>query len=257
MITDIVRLLRALVQLLMSLGPSLRMLLIEPLLTVGMLLALYAGWHVRDEGSLAAGLRVAFLDTHAYRAEHLRELETGIMQLQLQQTAQTDKLINQLLQTLLDRTRNAARVRLDVVHNGITGVTGTALLRYDVTNSVSAPGHSIGPLSINQPLSDWNDFLADLLAGKCRLSAATDNGGALAFRTRLEALGIGTFLVCPVIDVQARMLGAVLVSWDVNEEPPGGAALLALMDYAKNISSQIASALDLRAPLPYPVAGGE
>ena len=254
---EIVRLLRLVVQLLMSLGPSLRVLLMEPLITVGLLVGLYAGWHVRDEGSLVAGLRVAFLDTHAYRAEHLRELETGIMQLQLAQTAQTDKLINQLLQTLLDRIRNAARVRLDVVHNGITGVTGTALLRYDVTNAVATPGHSVGPLSINQPLSDWNDFLADLLAGKCRLSTVADSGGSLAFRVRLEGLGAGTFLVCPVIDVQARMLGAVFVNWDANDEPPAGAALLKLMDDAKSISNQIASALDLRTPLPYPLAAGE
>ena len=254
---DIVRLLRALVQLFTSLGPRLQALLIEPLLTVGILLALYAGWHVRDEGSLVSGLRVAFLDTHAYRTEHLRELETGILQLQLKQTAQTDKLIEQLLRSLLDHARTAARVRLDVVHNGVTGITGTTLLRYDVTNAVAAPGHSIGPLSINQPLSDWNDFLADLLAGKCRLVALLDSGSSLGLRMRLEALGTGTFLVCPVIDVQARMLGAVLVSWDVNDDPPVGAALLTLMENAKSISAQIASALDLRTPLPYPVQASD
>lgn len=257
MMLDVVRLLRALVQLFASLGPSLRVLLIEPLLTVGMLVALYAGWHVRDEGSLSAGLRVAFVDTHAYRAEHLRELETAIMQLQLQQAAQSDKLINQLLQSLLDRTRNAARVRLDVVHNGVTGVTGTALLRYDVTNAVAAPGHSIGPLVVNQPLSDWDNILSDLLAGKCRLSAVADSGASLALRMRLEALGAGTFLGCPVIDVQARMLGALFISWDVNDDPPTGAALLALIDTTKSIANQIASALDLRTPLPYSAVSGE
>ena len=37
--------------------------LVQPLITVGMLLFLYAGWHVRDEGSIGAGLRVAFIDT--------------------------------------------------------------------------------------------------------------------------------------------------------------------------------------------------
>ena len=254
---DVVRLLRALVELVSGLRQPLKTLLLEPLITVGMLVMLYAGWHVRDEGSLMAGLRVAFLDTRAYRAEHLRELESGIMQLELQQAAQSDKLINQLLQSLLDRARNAARVRLDVVHNGITGITGTALLRYDVTNAVAAPGRSIGSLTANQPLSDWNDFLADLLAGKCRLASVADTGSSLALRMRLEALGTGIFLVCPVIDVQARMLGAVLVSWDTNDEPPGGAVLLSLMDYAKNISGQIASALDLRTPLPYAMGASE
>lgn len=254
---DVVRLLRALVELLSSLRQPLKMLLLEPLITVSMLVALYAGWHVRDEGSLTAGLRVAFLDTRAYRADHLRELEAGIMQLELHQAAQSDKLINQLLQSLLDHAKGAARVRLDVVHNGITGITGTALLRYDVTNAVAVPGHSLGSLPVNQPLSDWNDFLQALLAGKCQLDTVADTGVSLPFRTRLEALGTGTFLVCPVIDVQARMLGAVLVSWDAKDEPPGGAALLALMDYARSISGQIASALDLRTPVPYAVNATE
>jgi len=76
----------------------------------------------------------------------------------LKQASQTDRLIDALLLTLLQKAPTAARVRLDVIHNGVTGVTGTALLRYDMTNSVAARGHSVGDLVTNQPLSDWTNF---------------------------------------------------------------------------------------------------
>src|SRR5690349_21743336 len=98
----------------------------QPLITVAMLLFLYAGWHVRDEGSIAAGLRVAFIDTRAYRTDHQHELEAVTLQAELHKAADIDRQIDQLLTGLLARTPLASRVRLGVVHNGITGVTGVA-----------------------------------------------------------------------------------------------------------------------------------
>lgn len=253
---DIVRLARMVLELLLSVGLSLRALFVQPLITVAMLLFLYAGWHIRDEGSITAGLRVAFVNTKAYRAKHLRELEVALLQVQLQQTAQTDHLIGQLLESLLNKSNAAARVRLDVIHNGVTGVTGTALLRYDVTNSVAAVGHSAGPLVVNQPLSDWNDILPSLLSDKCTISAVA-GASNIALRARLEALGATTVLACPVIDVQGRLLGAAFVQWDMRDAPPTGEELQKLMDYARSVSVQIASALDLRTPLLFPLSSEE
>jgi hypothetical protein len=249
---DILRLVRAVLELLVNLGQPLRTMLLQPLVTVGMLVFLYAGWHVRDEGSVTAGLRVAFIDTTAYRAKHFHELESAMLQIQLQQTAQTDGLINQLLAALLAHAPTASRVRLDVVHNGVTGITGTALLRYDVTNAVAAAGRAVGPMVVNQPLSDWNEFLPSLLSGKCQIVAVGEGANASALRARLEALGAGIFMACPVVDVQGRMLGAVFLTWDVRDMPPGGEDLRALTEYAKSIGAQIASALDLRGYLPWP-----
>ena len=60
---DILRLVRAVLELLVNLGQPLRALLLQPLMTVAILVFLYAGWHVRDECSVSAGLRVAFVDT--------------------------------------------------------------------------------------------------------------------------------------------------------------------------------------------------
>jgi hypothetical protein len=250
-VLDIIRLIRGVLELLLSLGQPLRIMLIHPMVTVAMLLVLYAGWHVRDEGSVSAGLQVAFVDTRAFRAEHLRELETALLQTELRQAAQSDRLIDQLLRTLLAVAPTAGRVRLDVVHNGVTGVTGTALLRYDITNSVAAPGHSSGQMVTNQPLSDWNEVLPTLLAGKCQIGVVTE-ASSTALRVRLEAMGAGAFLACPVIDVQGRVLGAVFVLWDAHDEPPNGNALQTVMDRALNVGVQIASALDLRTPLPRP-----
>lgn len=195
---------------------------------------------------------MAFVDTRAFRTEHLRDLEAALLPTELHQSAQSDRLIEQLLRTLLVAAPAAARVRLDVVHNGVTGVTGTALLRYDVTNTVAAPGHATGQMVLNLPLSDWNESLPALLAGKCQIGEVAE-AVSIALRARLEAMGAGAFLSCPVVDVQGRLLGAVFVQWDVHDAPPSGDSLQMLMDRAINVGAQIASALDLRTPQPSPM----
>ncbi len=249
---EILRIVRAALELLVNLGQPIRAVLIQALVTVTLLLFLYAGWHVRDEGSISAGLRVAFVDTRAYRAQQLRELESAILQSELRQTAETDKLINQLLTALLGRAPTAARVQLGVVHNGVTGVTGMTLLRFDITNAVAGPGHSVGTMVMNQSLSDWNELLPALLAGKCQMGTASDATN-LPLRARFEALGAGAFMACPVIDIQGRMLGGVFLTWDVRDRPPAGEELQSLMEFARIICNQIASALDLRGHLLWPL----
>jgi hypothetical protein len=236
---------RQLIVLLGALRQPLGTMLAQPLFTVGMLLFLYAGWHVRDEGGIGAGLRVAFVDTRAYRLDHEHEREAAILQAELHYAADTDRLIGESLTALLTYAPLAARVRLGVVHNGITGVTGVALLRYDVTNAVAAPGHLVGALLLNQPLSEWNNFLPVLLAGRCYLGLVANQPNP-ALRARFEGFGAGTFMACPVIDKQNRMLGALFVTWDVRDLPPTGDALLAVMKYAIGVGAQVAAALDLR-----------
>jgi hypothetical protein len=144
--SDLVRLIAVPLEPLVRLGQPIGALLLQPLITVAMLLFLYAGWHVRDEGSVSAGLRVAFIDTRAFRTDHQHELEAATLQRELRKAADTDRQIDQLLAGLLVRSPMADRVRLGVVHNGITGLTGVALLRYDITNSIAAPGHTGGPM---------------------------------------------------------------------------------------------------------------
>jgi hypothetical protein len=249
--SEIIRFVRAILNLLGNLGQPIGVLL-QPLLTVAMLLFLYAGWHVRDEGGLLAGLRVAFVDTRAFQADRLHELETAILQRELHRSAVTDKLIDQFMTALLQRAPFAARVRLGVVHNGITGLTGTALLRVDITNGVASAGHAAGTFTVNQPLSEWNDFLPTLLAGKCAFQRYGDDL-SVTLRARLVALGAGSFLACPVIDIEGRVLGATVVTWDERDPPPIGEDLRSLMEFARSICVQIAAALDLRGRLPSPL----
>jgi hypothetical protein len=162
----------------------------------------------------------------------------------LRRSAVADQLIEQLMTALLQRAPQAARVRLGVIHNGITGLTGTALLRVDITNAVAGAGHSVGPLSVNQPLSEWTGFLPALLAGKCDFHATQDEQN-MVIRAQLTAMGAGWFMACPVTDIQGRMLGGVSVTWDERDMPPVGEAMQSLMEFATSICVQIAAALDL------------
>jgi hypothetical protein len=220
----------------------------QSLLTVALLVFLYAGWHVRDEGSISAGLRVAFIDTRAYRVDHQRDLEAGVLQTEVRNAADADRQIDLLLAGLLARTPSADRVRLGIVHNGITGVTGVALLRYDITNVVTVPGFADGPMVVNQPLSDWNGFLPLLLTGRCYFGLPAEQSNA-ALRNRLHALGASTSLACPVTDSRNRLLGGISITWSDRNVPPTGEQLQALMKDATSTGGQIGSVLDRRGKL--------
>lgn len=247
--SDFLGTLKALLDFINSLGRPARSALLQPLATVMLLLALYAGWHIQDEGSLIRGLRVAFLDTRASRAERGRELEAAILRAELYEAAESDRLVNQLLTALLQRTPHAARVRLGVIHNGVSGITGIGLLRYDVTNAVAAPGHSAGEIMQNQPLSDWSELLPKLLTGHCDMAKLAQLSNPIS-RARLQSMGATAVLACPVSDIHGTLLGSLFVLWDVGDAPPEAAALHALKEYAQRIGGQIAAALDLRVPKP-------
>jgi hypothetical protein len=245
---------RLVLELLVTLSRPIRAVLIRPLVTVTMLLALYVGWHAVNEGDIGLGLHAAFLDSKTSRADRAREVETAVMRAEMLRTAVTDRLIEQLLTALLQRAETAARVRLGVIHNGVAGITGAGLLRVDITNGVAGPGRSLGPLSTNEPLSEWNDALPAMLTGNCHVGA-TGDATTPARRARLQSMGGGLSLVCPVIDVQGRMLGVVLMSWDHGDPPPSGEKLPPLTAFAGEICLQIAALLDLGYRLPTRIPG--
>jgi hypothetical protein len=220
--------------------------LTQPLLTAAMLTALYGGYNCIHESSIVQGLWVAFFESNAARASRLREREDAVLQTELRDLAKSNKVIDQLLGSLIDQGPNVARVRLDVIHNGVTGVTGLGLLRYDTTNSVPGAGHDRGPLVQNRPLTEWGDFLPDMLAGRCRVYIA-DELQSDVIRNRMETLNVGTILGCPVADVQGRLLGAVFMLWDSGMRIPDGVDLTLLKTRGREIGSQIGAVLDLRA----------
>ncbi|HXT81137.1 MAG TPA: hypothetical protein VN702_16350 [Acetobacteraceae bacterium] len=242
---EVIALFRLLVEVCASAGPTVRRTLAQPVLTVCLMTVVYGGMHVLREESLSGGLRVAFLDSEASRDARKRELENAMMQAELRQFTKSNRLIEKSLETLLERAAGAARVRLDVFHNGVIGITGNGLLRYDVTNTAAAPGHSSGPLVHNQPLSDWGSVLPALLAGRWQM-VRTEEFKSASVRARFEAMGASISLLCPVADVQGKLAGALIVSWDAGNAPPSGVELQSLATSVQHIGGQIAAVLDLR-----------
>jgi hypothetical protein len=249
---ELLALFRVLLELCVSLGRASGRKLIQPALTAACLTGAYTAIHVTKEGSLVAGIRTAFLDGETIRSERQRLQEQTTLQSELRQFAAANKLIDQLLEAMLVRATGASRVRLNVIHNGVTGLTGTGLLRYDVTNSVAAAGRLAGAGVINQPLSDWTDFLPALLGGQCSMHRVNDLH-AVSLRARFEVLGAASVLVCPAADVQGKTVGAIFIVWDNADRVPEGEDLRRLMAAGQHLGGQIAAVLDLQGPPPWPV----
>ena len=254
MIVEALRLINMLLSLLGSLRQPMLTMVVDPLITVAVLVCLYAGWHIRDEGSVSQGLRVAFVDTRADREAEQQEFVSILLQAELHRFATTGRLIDQLLAALLQHAPGAARVRLGVIHNGVTGLTGITMLRYDIINAIAPPGRAAGELIVNQPLATWSDYLPNLLAGKCEKVMAADVHN-YALRVRLLALGANGIVTCPVTDIEGKLLGAVFVDWDGADLPPDGDQLQALVKFDERIAAQIASVLNLRSGLDVPPGG--
>lgn len=206
-----------------------------------MQLSIYAGWHIVHEHSFLEGLRVAFFESYADQAKH----KAKAMQDELHAVAASDRIIHQHLKNVLDRFPGTSRVRLAVIHNGISGLTGVGMLRFDVIHGVAAPGRDIGIMVANQPLSEWIDYLGTLLTGQCAFvnSVAVH---PLSARIRMEELGMQAFLVCPTVNAQNMTLGAVFASWDKNDTLPSAELLTTMMTEMKSTASQVAVALDMR-----------
>ena len=218
--------------------------LTQPLLTSVLLMVVYVVLQIGHEGDLREGLRAAFWDSQEEQDERHRRGAEAALQAELHQLANANRLIDQQLGTILTRA-GASRVRLDVIHNGVTGVTGMGMLRYDVTNSVAAPGRAPGEPLQNQPLSDWSDVLPMLLADQCIYSAIADLRSS-SLKARFESFGASSVLICPSADVEGRAVGAVLIFWDVGDTVPQGDDMLSLMTFARHVGGEIATVLDLR-----------
>jgi hypothetical protein len=161
-------------------------------------------------------------------------------------TVAANRLIEQLMKGVLGLSPGTACVRLALVRNE------RERLRYDVTNNVAASGRWIGPIRRDQPLSDWGDFLAALLAGQCVLHRILD------VRDAAPAFGFPSahpyrVLVCPVAGPDAHLLGAMFMMWDCGAQPPEHEDLHRLMAASKRVATQIAAVLNLCGDRPLPI----
>ncbi|HVZ09422.1 hypothetical protein [Rhodopila sp.] len=222
--------------------------LVQPILTSLLLTVAYAVVHIGAEGSISGGLAAAFWESDAAREARHRASMVDTLQGELRQFVAANKLIDQHLQTILAKS-DAARVRLAVIHNGVMGLTGTGLLRYDITNSMAAPGRATGDPLRNQPLADWADFLQEILADQCVMAQVAELR-SVSLRAQFDAVGASSVLVCPSPDIQGRVVGAVFLFWDRGDAPPKGEALRRLMTFAHGVAGQIATVLSLRSGPP-------
>ena len=135
---DIIALFRALLEIILDLGRLSGRKLFQPMLTAICLTGAYTAIHVGQEGGFGAGFRSAFLDNDSARLERHRIEEQATLQEELRQFVAANKLINQILESIMLRAPDASRASLSVIHNGVTGMTGVGLLRYDDTNGVAS-----------------------------------------------------------------------------------------------------------------------
>lgn len=243
--SDILDLCKALVGLLREAGAMVKQAIITAMTTVVILLMIYAGGNIVYDGSISGGLHSAFVMNRRSVIERDAQERALLLQLELRNAASAERVTQQILTTLLDKSMNAARIRVSVIHNGVTGLTGMGLLRFDVTHAVSANGRAPGPLISNQPLSDWSDYLEDIIHGKC-VVLHNDRVKNSSTKMRLDSLGITLFVACPITDASGQTLGGVFVSWDRGDTLPSDSDMLKLLPDIRAAGSQIAALLDLR-----------
>jgi hypothetical protein len=149
--------------------------------------------------------------------------------------------INTALRAGLASDPSLARIRVGLMHAPATR-ENLPLLRWDVTHSLTKPGHVVGPLATDLHVSDWSDYLGKLLANKCNQTkvVVTNVEAAMA---RAREMNMQGFIACPITTAKGELVGAVFGSWDIGDpEPPDLAATEAVV---RQVADKIAAAVPL------------
>ena len=205
----------------------------------------WAGLNIVRERDLTAGLRAAFTDSSYTTSSREIDTRSAVMQEELKKIAQSNATVRRIMEAELTNTPEAARVRLGIIHNGVYGVTGIGLLRFDLTQAVSKSGRSDGDMAQNAPLSQWDDYLQPLISGECSYVKVQDMKNSSA-RAHMEDVGISAFTACPVIDSHNQVLGALFVSWDKNDPLPSEEEVKKLEVQHLRAATQVAGAMEIR-----------
>lgn len=244
-IADALAILKTGLELFGTSGAQVRQALLQAFFTAALVSFAYVGaWTIRENYDLRAGFAAAFPTRQASSADD-PTVKAAVAQYELRAHATSDLVISHELLTLLGRSHGGSRVRLAQIHNGVTGITGSSILKYDITNGVAEPGRAVGDLVVDQPLSEWTDFLQVLISEKCAFRTFADVGN-FGVKARLAAMHVQAFLACPVVDPENRMLGAVFINWADGEPVPKGVDLDALETVTLATGREIAVALDVR-----------
>lgn len=229
-----------------EMGQNVKMAVLNAAMTMFMFCIMFAMWNIyMVGGNVALGLSNAISNPLATISTRSDQAKSTMMQVELKEVARSEALISKILHIILDQVPTASRVRLALIHNGISGLTGISMLRFDIINEDAAPGHAPGILEQNQPLSQWADPLKNMLSGNCYMYY-TDKDVNAASRARSESLNIRQAYACPVTDPLGQMLGGLFVSWDNGSPVPTPQMLIDIDFRLKLATAQIATALDLR-----------
>lgn len=244
MFSDAIDLFKALALAIAGMGVMVRAAVLNAVVLMVFLGFAYSAFFIIREGGVFIGLRAAFVDSTASNAAREAQIKADDMQAELRHVAASDLLIQDGLREILVRAPNAARARVAVFHNGIYGLTGLGMLRFDITHAEASDGVFAGDAVSNAPLSELRDVLPALMEGHCILTdAAPDVLRPLAHASRLTS--IRHILSCPAMDVHRRIIGAVFVSWDTDTVPTG-ATLEGVIRATMTTASQIAALYNAR-----------
>jgi hypothetical protein len=153
-------------------------------------------------------------------------------------TVRSDYLVNTELSSLLQDLGNASRVRVELIQSAIhTPGRALPLYRFSTRFIKSVPGVEPGPYVVDLPLSEWNDFLPDLIDKQC-ITQRTTQTLPSAGKERFDAMNVGTFIACPMIDSRGFLVGALFVNWSKGQEP-GKRAIGQVRDAAGHITDYL------------------
>lgn len=239
--------LKAALELFGASGRQMRVALLHGAVTALLFGVLYIGVSSARNGfDLSAGWAAAFPIKVAPIPDQAEKAVAA--QYELRAHAASDLVITHLLQGLLGRSHGASRVRLGQIHNGVTGITGASILKYDITNAVAAPGRAAGDMVTDQPLSEWSDFLQAMIGGRCSFKRFADVAN-FNVKARLASMHVEAFLACPLVDPESRTVGGLFVNWGDGDPLPAGVDLEALIADSLGVGRQLAVALDVRLPI--------
>jgi hypothetical protein len=245
MLGDLVTLLKDLIA--MSRNPNSHLFrsLIDKFVTLAIFAAAFTGWSMHREGSISAGITAAW-ETRLGTDERQAGERALILQIELRNTASADRVIQSNLESLLGQlSPTPARVRIGLIHNGITGLTAIPMLKFDVTHAFASPGRVAGALIVAQPLSDWSDYLDEMVRGNCVVRRFSDIKNP-ASAARLAMLRIDLFVACPIKSLTGRVMGGLFVSWDRGDPIPNEEVVKMMIPTIFGTANQIASVLDIR-----------
>jgi len=244
MFGDIVYILKNVTAILKGAGSGLKNAVLNAVVLAIFAVVAYGGFHVSREGSFSAGMRAAFVDSKADITQRAA-LETAyVIQAELRQAAASDILINDMLMDALQKFPDVARAVVAQLHNGDYGLSGMGLLKFNITHAQAAAGRAVGELSVDAPLSEWSDFLHTLLNGKCSyyLVQALKSNQAIARHAKMR---VTSFMACPVKDTADRLLGGIVVSWDLGDTTPSEEERANLAAHLTTLGSKVAVLIDL------------